>query len=378
MAKAKGFNWIPGLFIIGYHLLLLVSLPLYLLHTAPSWGLVAISVVLLYATGLSITGGYHRYYAHRAFRTNRFVEGCLLFFASMSAQGSALRWAFEHRLHHAYTDSDRDPYSIKRGFWYAHFLWLFEQPDPIDPKVVQDLLRNKLVVLQHRYQGTLLVITNAIAIAFVGWWVEDFWGALVIAGLTRIFFLHHFTWFINSLAHTWGSRHFCQELTAVDNYVLSFFTFGEGYHNYHHAYANDYRNGIRWYHFDPTKWLIWTLSKLGLARDLKRTDPLTVQKRMVLERRNLLLDRVRELWYVKKDELEAQIQEISDSIFEHLSTLRELHARYLKFQTECVDKATISDLYAEITRVRQNIKEDWRRWCTLSKGILHLKPLTVQ
>src|SRR5206468_2641426 len=141
-----------------------------------------------------------------------------------------------------------------------------------DPKVVPDLMKNRLVMFQDRFIGTWMILSNAIAFLLVGWLLNDFLGAFVISLWTRLFTLHHFTWFINSLAHTWGDKPFSQEQSAVDNYIISLLTFGEGYHNYHHTFANDYRNGIRWYHFDPTKWLIWSLHKLGLAFDLKRMN----------------------------------------------------------------------------------------------------------
>lgn len=375
--ERKDFNWIPGIFIITYHLLLLAAVPYYLFYHTPSITLLILSGMLLYITGLSITAGYHRYYAHRSYRTNSAVEAVLLFFGSMATQGSALRWTYEHRLHHAHTDTDNDPHSIKKGFWYAHFLWLLEKPEPIQASVVSDMKRNKLVMFQDKYIVSCIAVTNLLAIAFVGWLVGDLWGAFVFAGLARMFLLHHFTWFINSLAHTWGSRHFCQELTAVDNYIMSFLTFGEGYHNYHHAYANDYRNGVRWYHFDPTKWLIWTLSKIGLAKDLRRTDAFTVQKRMIQERKVLLLDRIQELWYVKTEELEAQIEEVSSRIMEHLAHLKQLRERYQQFKAEQANKDLIAELYADMQRAKKGIREDWNRWCRLSRDILHLKPLTI-
>ena len=201
----------------------------------------------------------------------------------MSCQGSVLRWAFDHRNHHAFVDTDDDPYSIKKGFWYAHFLWLMVNPKPIEPKTVPDLMRNKMVAFQHRYYPYLMVLSNALVFLFCGWMLNDFWGAFFLVTWMRIFLLHHFTWFINSLAHTWGDKPFCQEQSAVNNFIISLLTFGEGYHNFHHTFANDYRNGIRWYHFDPTKWMIWTLAKLRLASDLKRMDAYTIKKRMVIE-----------------------------------------------------------------------------------------------
>lgn len=237
MRSNKNFNWGPGLFIIIYHILLFITLPIYLYYAHIQWSTIIASVVLLYVTGISITGGYHRFYAHRTYKTNTFIEGVVLFFASMAGQGSALRWAYDHRLHHAHVDTDKDPYSIKKGFLYAHMLWLFEKPNEIDSKVVPDLLKNKLVMFQHRFVGSCMIVTNAIAFLFVGWLLNDYWGAFFLALWTRLFTLHHFTWFINSLAHTWGEKPFSEEHSAVDNYFLSMVTFGEGYHNYHHTFC---------------------------------------------------------------------------------------------------------------------------------------------
>ena len=103
------FNWGPGIFLIAYHLILLITLPFYFIYHSVHLGTVISSIVLLYLAGLSITGGYHRYYSHRAYKTNRFVEAVLLFFGSMAGQGSVLRWSNDHRIHHAHVDTDADP-----------------------------------------------------------------------------------------------------------------------------------------------------------------------------------------------------------------------------------------------------------------------------
>jgi stearoyl-CoA desaturase (delta-9 desaturase) len=235
------------------------------------------------------------------------VEAVILFLGAMAGQGSALRWSFEHRLHHAHVDTDDDPYTIKKGFWYAHFLWILEEPRKIQERVVSDLIKNKLVMFQDRYYPYLMVLTNMFVFFAVGALLNDYLGAFFIAVMTRMFFLYHFTWFINSLAHTWGDKPFSQEQSAVDNYILSLLTFGEGYHNYHHTFANDYRNGVRWFHFDPTKWLIWTLNKLGLAHGLKRMSAYTIKKKMVLEHKSLLIDQIKAYWDIKTDELEKQV-----------------------------------------------------------------------
>ena len=353
--------------------MLLALLPVYFYNTLPALGIVISGIALLFITGISITGGYHRYFAHKSYRSGSAVEAVLLFFGSMAAQGSALRWAFDHRIHHAYVDTDNDPYSINKGFWYAHCLWILEKPRTIDPKIVSDLMKNKLVMFQHNNYRACMIGSNAIATVFLGWLFADYWGAFAIALWLRLFCLHHFTWFINSLAHVWGEKPYCQELTAVDNYFLSMLTFGEGYHNYHHTFANDYRNGIRWYHFDPTKWVIWTLSKLGLAYNLKAMDPVTIEKRMVLESKNMLLEHLKEICVEKKDELEKSINELSERIVEELSRFNQLKEEYIQKKREQLPKDIVKAMKSELKLIKKGLKEDWREFVQLSKNITSLK-----
>lgn len=369
MINVKKFNWGPALFLLIYQPILLIGLPFYFYYNTPSVGLIVVSIVLLYLTGLSITAGYHRLYSHRAYRANPIIEALLLFFGSMAVQSSALRWSFDHRLHHAYVDTDDDPYSIKKGFWFAHFGWMMEAPPPIELKVVSDLTKNKLVMFQHRYNKPLMLLTNLMAFFFVGWMLNDYLGAFVIATWTRIFMLHHFTWFINSLAHTWGDKPFSQAMSAVDNYIISLLTFGEGYHNYHHTFANDYRNGVRWYHFDPTKWLIWTLNKCGLARDLKRMSPYSIKKKMVLEHKGILLEQITTYWHSKQDELATQVNEISERLVTKISNCGQLIERYREAKRE---KQALDARYAlrkEIKDLKQSMRNDWKQWSALSHMI---------
>jgi stearoyl-CoA desaturase (delta-9 desaturase) len=107
------------------------------------------------------------------------------------------------------------------------------------------------------------------------------WGTFLLAGVLRLTINHHFTWFINSLAHMWGSQPYTDENSARDNPVMAFLTYGEGYHNFHHIFQNDYRNGVKWWQYDPTKWLIAMLSFVGLAGNLKRVPDLTIQRAQV-------------------------------------------------------------------------------------------------
>lgn len=364
----KPINY-ASFFIIVYHLFLLFALPVYFYYGTVQWSTVWTTLFFLFACGLSITGGYHRLFSHRSYKTHPIVEAIILFFSASSAQGSALRWSYDHRIHHAFVDTDKDPYTIKKGFWYAHCLWLLDSPREIDPKVVPDLLANKLVMFQHRFYKTCLVASNAIICIFMGLLLKDWWGAFLIGIWVRIFFLHHFTWFINSLAHTWGDKPFCQEQTAVNNFVVSLFTFGEGYHNYHHTFANDYRNGIRWFHYDPTKWLIWILNKFGLASDLKRMEDAVIERRMVLERKNLLMNRIKEVWYVKKDELEKTVDDLSNRILTAIAEYKALQEKYMTYKDQ--------QIKSELKNLRDRINSDWKLLKKLSISIMRLKAMPM-
>lgn len=364
--KISEIEWGVTLFIVGYHLALLIGLPFYFIYQSPPVGLYVVSAVLLYLTGLGITVGYHRLYAHPTYKTNKVIEAVILFFASMATQGSALKWAHDHRNHHAYVDTDKDPYSIKKGFLYAHILWLFQKLPPIDEKIVADLCRNKLVMFQHRFYVPLMIVTNTLVTLLIGYIFNDYLGALVLTWGVRLFFLHHFTWFINSLAHTWGSQSFSQEHSAVDNYCISLLTFGEGYHNYHHTYANDYRNGIKWYHFDPTKWIIWTLSRFKLATGLRRVNSFQIKERMVIERKN----EIKQSWFGQKQRLFDRLEGFSQTLIDKIATMRQLTNEYNLFKQSREDKSQLKSLYLKIKSLRKSLRSDLKSWKKLSKKIL--------
>lgn len=368
---SRGINWKSFIFLTVYQIALFISLPFYFYYYPVHASTVIASVILLYLTGLSITAGYHRLFAHRSYRAHPVVEGIILFFGAMAGQSSALRWAYDHRLHHAHVDTDEDPYSIKKGFWYAHYLWILEKPRPIESRVVPDLMKNKLVMFQERHIGKLMLSSNILVYLVLGPLLNDYAGVFFLACWTRLFALHHFTWFINSLAHTWGEKPFSQEQSAVDNYILSMLTFGEGYHNYHHTFANDYRNGIRWYHFDPTKWLIWTLNKLGLASDLKRMSPYAIKKKMVIEHKNLLIEQIKAFWQ-GKTELEMQVNEMSDRLVSKIAEFNQLNEQYQQLKKmENQAQHMLESLRNEIKKLKRSLREDWRQWARLSRYILH-------
>jgi stearoyl-CoA desaturase (delta-9 desaturase) len=232
----------------------------------------ALFLALYAAIGVSVTAGYHRLFAHRSYECHPAVQVFYLFFGAMALQNSILAWASDHRLHHRHVDRDWDPYNIQRGGWWAHIVWIFYKNDP-DRRYddVPDLARNPLVRLQHRFSSAIGIVGGLGIPTAVGWAFGDPLGGLLWGGFLRLVVIHHTTFFVNSIAHLYGTRPYTEAISARDNAWVALVTNGEGYHNFHHKFPSDFRNGVRWYHWDPTKWLISSLAFVGLARDLRKT-----------------------------------------------------------------------------------------------------------
>ncbi len=228
-------------------------------------------VVMFFATGLSITGGYHRHFSHASYKANGLVRQFYLIFGACALQNSALNWASDHRLHHKFVDTDQDPYNAGRGFWWSHMGWIFYQtPEDRSFTNVGDLLRDPWVRWQHRNHWKIALVVGLGLPTLIGAAFGRPLGGFLWGGLIRAVFVHHVTFFINSLAHMWGAQPFSRSDSSKDSWWLAFLTNGEGYHNFHHRFPSDYRNGIHWYQWDPTKWLIGGLHLLGMTYKLHR------------------------------------------------------------------------------------------------------------
>ena len=270
-------NWITSSFLIGTFVLALTTVPLYLYHFGLDWFQVALFFAMLMACGFSITVGYHRLFSHITFKAGWPLRLFTLIFGAAAFENSVLMWASEHRRHHKHVDHDDDPYCISKGFFHAHIGWLLfklNNDQPYDN--VADLQKDKLVCWQDRNVQSIAVLVSfglpsLLGFLWNGW--QGALGAFLIAGVARIVVLQHCTFLINSACHTIGRQPYSRKCTARDSVLLALFTFGEGYHNYHHEFQHDYRNGVKPWQIDPTKWLIWTFSKLRLARDLRRVPP---------------------------------------------------------------------------------------------------------
>jgi stearoyl-CoA desaturase (delta-9 desaturase) len=280
----RSINWPASLVFVITGAIALVVAPWYGITHGYSLATVLCALFLVAANGMSITAGYHRLWSHRAYEAHWLVRLPLLVFGTMAIQNSVLIWSANHRVHHRFCDNnDIDPYSAGRGFWYSHIGWMLRNYPSATPdfSLVKDLERDPMLRFQHRYYLPLVLLTNFGIPVALGLYFGDFWGMLLLAGVTRLVISHHVTFFINSLAHMWGTQPYNDRNSAKDNPVLAFLTYGEGYHNFHHHFLHDYRNAIRWWQWDPTKWFIWALSKLRLTHSLRRTPAVTIQRAVV-------------------------------------------------------------------------------------------------
>jgi len=250
----------------------IVGLPAYAYLYDYSWLAWTMFVLFYIITGLGITVGYHRLLAHRSFTCPDWVKGAFLVAGGWALQNSGLKWASDHIRHHARCDQEEDPYNAQLGFWYSHCGWLFWKDPYKDDKYATKLKQDPVVMWQHRYY--IPIVLSGLVFPFVvgflyGGWIEGL-GCFLLAGVGRTFFVLNSTFCINSICHLWGTQPHGSSDSSRDSWWVSLITFGEGYHNYHHMYQSDYRNGPKWYNFDPSKWLIYSLSLVGLTSALRR------------------------------------------------------------------------------------------------------------
>ncbi|MDC1175464.1 fatty acid desaturase [Bacteriovoracaceae bacterium] len=262
-------------FIVAFHIFGIIALYMHFATEQTHWLLWVSAIALYFLTGMGVTAGYHRLFSHRAYKTNSFMEFLYLVFGAGAFENSCLKWSADHRVHHNHVDTEKDPYNIKEGFFFAHIGWIFLKTNK-EPHYPKDLTSDKLVMWQHKYYLIIASLVGIIIPWYLGALAGYFWGGLGVLALGRLLFVYHSTFFINSLCHMVGTQPFSDEHTARDSVVMAFFSYGEGFHNFHHQFQTDYRNGIRWYYYDPTKWLIMFLHKIGVAKDLKQTPQIDI------------------------------------------------------------------------------------------------------
>ncbi|MFC0118964.1 acyl-CoA desaturase [Pseudoalteromonas xiamenensis] len=331
-------------------------------YTAANW--IAFVVCMFYA-GLSITAGYHRLWAHKAYDAHPVVQVIFALGGAFALQNSALHWSSDHRVHHGHVDDvEKDPYAATKGFWFSHIGWMlrdYQGESYGDYSNARDLQKNNVVVWQHRHYMKLVLLTNIGIPVLLGLLFDDFVGMLLLCGVLRLVLSQHFTFFINSLAHIWGSRPYTEKNTARDNGFLALFTYGEGYHNFHHIFASDYRNGIKWYHYDPTKWIIRTMAMLGLASKLKRTPVERIEKAKAETLLNRTQGRLAKL-PLAQDKLTLLHQEY-ELLLKKLQTFCALQKQVLEVKKNAMlaqcDKHALLKQYQELEQAWQTQKQAW-------------------
>jgi stearoyl-CoA desaturase (delta-9 desaturase) len=243
-------------------------------NSVVGWLDLAIMAVMYVLTGLGVTVGYHRLLTHRSFQTSRPVLYAFAILGSMSVQGPVLSWVADHRKHHAHTDEEGDPHSPHlagrgfagaiKGLWHSHVGWLFSLKDRAEPeRYARDWLEDPGMRLINRLFFVWLLLGIAIPFAI----------GLGMGGAVRIFFLHHVTFSINSVCHFFGRRSFATEDESRNVFWLAPLSFGESWHNNHHAFPRSAFHGLRWTQVDPGGIVIRLLERTGLAWNVVRITP---------------------------------------------------------------------------------------------------------
>mgnify|MGYP006126143063 FL=1 len=369
------------------NMLLFILTPAFALLLVPAYGYFygydlyewLVFVLLMGFCGMSITAGYHRLWSHKAYKAHPLLRVIFALGGACALQNDILTWASGHRRHHQFVDNnDHDPYSASRGFWFSHIGWILRnyKSGAEDYSNVKDLMKDPIVVWQKKHYLTLLLVMNIGLPAFLGLVHGDIIAGLLLGGLLRLVLSQHVTYLINSIAHMWGQQPYSENNSARDNPILAFFTYGEGYHNYHHTFQWDYRNGIQWWHFDPTKWMISLLSFAGLTRELKRCNPAEIEKaRLELQylKATEKCERfdIPESWRLRLETEYEQLLQTLQLWTEHRQAWYETKGIQLQESLNSLDRLQLKHGYKE---VQYRLKAQKQRWQHLLRDLAQPHP----
>lgn len=373
---AKPIRWRNTLFLASTSLTTLIGVPIYLWKAGIDPFQVGLFLFFFIATGLSITLGYHRLYSHQSFQASLPVRLFTLLFGAAAFENSALLWAADHRQHHKFADGDDDPYDISKGFFHAHIGWIiFRCPPETSLTWVKDLQQDRLVMWQHRNYVSIAIVMAFALPTLLGWlyggWIGAL-GAFLIAGVARVVFVHHMTFFINSFCHTIGRQPYSSQCSARDSALMAWFTFGEGYHNFHHEFQHDYRNGVKAWQFDPTKWCIWLLHKFSLVGQLRRVSEEKIllaqaaeQHRQIAASINLRPSHVQESLHRMIQAAQTRLQQASQDWERRKAEYR--HAADVRVQAS---RESLAQMRLELKEAADQLREAWREWQNARRLVL--------
>lgn len=371
MQKPK-LIWLNILVFTITGLVTVIGVPAYaLMHGFDGWQIAAMLFGVAFCE-ISITAGYHRLWSHKSYEAHWLVRVILSIGGTFATQNSILHWASDHRRHHRYVDDkQKDPYSAKLGFWHSHMGWMLREYDTDfgpEYKNCRDLQNDPIVMWQHRHYLPLVLGLNFGIPVLLGLWHGDLIGMLILVGAARLVISHHLTFFINSLAHIWGSQPYSDQNSSRDNGILAFLTMGEGYHNYHHSFQRDYRNGIRWYQFDPTKWLIRSLSWAGLAKNLYRTP---IEKIEISRAQMLLSTTTRRLAQLPQaDVLITRLQKEYEVLMNKINEFSLARRQWIEAsRTTVIGSYDIEILKDKVKTLKANLLQQKKDWLILNEKL---------
>lgn len=271
-----------------------LAVALYLVFTGHATALDYTLFVVFYAVQMfGITIGFHRYLAHKSFKTSRFFEGVLMITGSMALEGPVLFWVSTHRRHHRFADEDGDPHSPNlsgpglsgklKGLWYAHIPWMFSDEETRATVFAPDVLRDRRLYYYNRTYplwALLSLLLPALLGLAIGGTVAAAISGFIFGGLARVFLANQAAWCVGSISHMFGSRPFVTSDDSANNWPVALLTFGEGLQNNHHAFPGAYRHAMRWWEPDLSGWVIALLAKAGIVWDLKMPDRRKIDSRL--------------------------------------------------------------------------------------------------
>jgi stearoyl-CoA desaturase (delta-9 desaturase) len=261
--KATKINWMTTIWMTVFHLGAIAALFMF------SWQALIASIVLWWIAGSFGVGmGFHRLLTHRGYKTPKVVEYFLTICGTLAFEGGPINWVATHRIHHAHTDAPGDPHSPRDGGWWAHMGWILRGTAQVQDnatlwRYTPDMMKDPVHRWINKYYYVPVVACGLLLFA-IGGWSMLMWGIFF-----RIVFNLHATWLVNSATHMWGKRRFETNDDSTNSWWVALLTFGEGWHNNHHAHPTAARHGLAWYEVDFNWWGIRTLQFLGLAKDIK-------------------------------------------------------------------------------------------------------------
>lgn len=261
--QPQSINWTTASFMIIFHIGAVAALFMF------SWKALVVSLLLWWVSGsLGIGMGFHRLLTHRGYKTPKAVEYFLTFCGTLGLEGGAINWVVTHRIHHAHTDATGDPHTPRDGRWWAHMGWILrgtaqQHEASVMQRYAPDLTKDPVHVWLNRLYFVPLILLGVALLALGGWSVL-MWGIFlrVTVGL-------HATWLVNSATHLWGTRRFATHDDSTNSWWVALLSFGEGWHNNHHAYPRAAKHGLTWYEIDINWYGISALKLLGLAKGIR-------------------------------------------------------------------------------------------------------------